>query len=308
MTVHASLCCGHGCKCCALNGVVAIATIHSKLPDMQRMTIWNWLRGLIAGINCFRTESVCDNECRIQRKDRASHQDEWQDCIGPTGEKESAHVCLTDFVGGLFWGCSGVVLGLFWGCSGILRAFFHKLFRILNNRSDAVSAQGFTKVGNAINSRLVNASQKIKIASASARTDCDEHHDILSQIALRVHQTILPNFPHHALTTALNKRELINFTSTPEGVALPHAIRDEIEPNASGIVLFTLLRSILWGSHQVQIVVGLFGSTAQPWVHVRSLARIARVCSQDNMRQQLIACADDVALLNLFDKECNNDV
>jgi mannitol/fructose-specific phosphotransferase system IIA component (Ntr-type) len=153
----------------------------------------------------------------------------------------------------------------------------------------------------------VNASLKIKIASASALTDCAEYHDILSQIALRAHQTILPNFPQAALTQALRNRELLNFTSTSEGVAFPHAIRDEIEPNASGIVIFTLLRPILWGSHQVQIVVGLFGSTAQPWVHVRSLARIARVCSQDNMRQQLIACADDIALLNLFDKECNND-
>ena len=198
-------------------------------------------------------------------------------------------------------------LGLIWGCSGLLRAFFHKLCRILNNRSDAVSAQGFTKIGNAINSRLVNASQKIKIASASARTDCAEYHDILSQIALRAHQTILPNFSHHALTTALNKRELINFTSTPEGVALPHAICDEIAPSDSGVVILTLLRPILWGSHQVQIVVGLLGSTSEPWRQVRNLARIARMCSQDCMRQQLIACADDVALLDLFDKECNND-
>ena len=196
---------------------------------------------------------------------------------------------------------------MFWGNFWILRAFFHKLFRILNNRSDAVSAQGFTKIGNAINSRLVNASQKIKIASASARTDCAEYQDILSQIALRAHQTILPNFSHHALTTALNKRELINFTSTPEGVALPHAICDEIAPSDSGVVILTLLRPILWGSHQVQIVVGLLGSTSEPWRQVRNLARIARVCSQDNMRQQLTACGDDVALLNLFDKECNND-
>ena len=37
--------------------------------------------------------------------------------------------------------------GLIWGCSGVLRAFFHKLFRMLNNRSDAVSAQGFRWFG-----------------------------------------------------------------------------------------------------------------------------------------------------------------
>lgn len=193
------------------------------------------------------------------------------------------------------------------GCSGLLRAFFHKLCRTLNIRSDAVSAQGFTKIGNAINSKLVNASQKIKIASASAKADCVDIPAALAEIAKRAHQTILPNFSHHALTTALNKRELINFTSTPEGVALPHAICDEIAPSDSGVVILTLLRPILWGSHQVQIVVGLLGSTSEPWRQVRNLARIARVCSQDNMRQQLIACADDAALLNFFDKECNND-
>ena len=153
----------------------------------------------------------------------------------------------------------------------------------------------------------MNASQKIKIASASAKADCVDIPAALAEIAKRAHQTILPNFSHHALTTALNKRELINFTSTPEGVALPHAICDEIAPSDSGVVILTLLRPILWGSHQVQIVVGLLGSTSEPWRQVRNLARIARVCSQDNMRQQLIACADDVALLNLFNKECNND-
>lgn len=198
-------------------------------------------------------------------------------------------------------------LGLIWGCSGLLRAFFHKLCRILNNRSDAVSAQGFTKVENAINSISVNASQKMKIASASAKADCVDISAALAEIAKRAHQTILPNFSHHDLTTALNKRELINFTSTPEGVALPHAICDEIAPSDSGVVILTLLRPILWGSHQVQIVVGLLGSTSEPWRQVRNLARIARVCSQDSMRQQLIACADDVSLLDLFDKECNND-
>ena len=178
---------------------------------------------------------------------------------------------------------------------------------MLNNRSDAVSAQGFTKVGNAINSISVNASQKMKIASASAKADCVDIPAALAEIAKRAHQTILPNFSHHALTTALNKRELINFTSTPEGVALPHAICDEIAPSDSGVVILTLLRPILWGSHQVQIVVGLLGSTSEPWRQVRNLARIARVCSQDNMRQRLIACDDDVSLLDLFDKECNND-
>ncbi|MDA0214028.1 MAG: PTS sugar transporter subunit IIA [Planctomycetota bacterium] len=153
----------------------------------------------------------------------------------------------------------------------------------------------------------MNDSQKMKIASASARTNCGDYHATLSQIALRAHQTILPKFDHPALTEALNNRELLSFTSTPEGVAFPHAIHDEINPSASGIVIMTLFQPILWGSNQVQIVVGLFGSTSEPWRHVRSLARIARVCSQANIRQELIACGDDLSLLNLFDKECNNN-
>lgn len=147
---------------------------------------------------------------------------------------------------------------------------------------------------------------KMKIASAATKADCANFQAVLSEIAQRAHQTILPKFSLDALTAALNEREILNFTSTPEGVAFPHAICDEIAPSDSGIVILTLLRPILWGSHQVGIVVGLLGSTSEPWRQVRNLARIARVCSQANIRQQLIACADDATLLDLFDKECNN--
>ena len=193
------------------------------------------------------------------------------------------------------------------GCSGLLRAFFHKLCRILNNRSEGVSAQGFTKIGNGINSISVNESQKMKIASAVARTNCADIPTALGEIAKHAHQTILPNFSQDALATALNNRELLHFTSTPEGVAFPHAICAGIAPDDSGIVILTLLRPILWGSHQVEIVVGLIGSSSEPWRQVRNLARIARVCSQADIRQQLTACIDHAQLLDLFDKECNND-
>ena len=171
---------------------------------------------------------------------------------------------------------------------------------------EGVKAQGFTRMGNGLNSKSVNEPQKVEIAAARAHTACADLSSVLSEIALYANHTILPDFSHDALVSALTKREHVSSTSTPEGVAFPHAICDGVTPSASGIILLTLAQPILWGSNQVQIVVGLFGSPAEPWRHVRTLARIARACSQVHIRQQLIACDTDGALLNLFDKECNN--
>ncbi len=63
---------------------------------MQRVAIWNGLRWLIASIDGLGTESVCDDERRIQRQRRTHHNDEGQERIGPTGKEESAH--------GFIWG------------------------------------------------------------------------------------------------------------------------------------------------------------------------------------------------------------
>lgn len=189
---------------------------------------------------------------------------------------------------------------------GLLRAFFHKLCRILHNRMASAAAQGFTKNGNGLNSTAVNPSQKVVIAAAGSRITCADYSAALVEIALRAHQTLLPNLSEESLLKTLMNREEVSPTSTPEGVAFPHAICDAIALSASGTVILTLAQPIQWRSHQVQIVVGLFGSPAEPWRHVRSLARVARICSQADIRQELMLCNTDKTLLDLFDKKCNN--
>ncbi|MSR44824.1 MAG: hypothetical protein EXS15_05645 [Phycisphaerales bacterium] len=146
----------------------------------------------------------------------------------------------------------------------------------------------------------------ISISSAAAHIECGEVSAVLAFISATVHRSILPSLSEALLAQALADREAIGATSTPEGVAFPHAIRAEIPPSAASVLILTLAKPIPWGSHSVGIVVALVGSTAEPWRHVRSLARVARVCAQPQSRERLMACASDVQLLELFTSECNN--
>ncbi len=148
--------------------------------------------------------------------------------------------------------------------------------------------------------------QDIAIAAAAAHVSALDFSETLSEIARLAQASLLSARRHEWILAALHERELVVPTSTPEGVALPHAICDEFGPSESGVLILTLQKPILWGPHHVQIVVGLFGGKSQPWVHVRTLARIARVCSQVDARQRIMECATDAALLTLFAKECNN--
>lgn len=135
---------------------------------------------------------------------------------------------------------------------------------------------------------------------------CADFHQVLAAIAQSAHRTVLPEVSESTLTQALAAREQIAPTSMPEGVAFPHAICREISPNSSCVVIVTLAEPLPWASHEVGIVVGLFGSPTEPWRQVRRLAHLARVLSQVSVRQRLNACIDDSSLFALFDRECNN--
>ncbi len=146
----------------------------------------------------------------------------------------------------------------------------------------------------------------MSIDSACARIESADHTAVLAKIADRARRTLVADFTQEWLLGALQTREQIASTSTPEGVAFPHAICDEFQPANSRVIVATLAHPVQWGTHRVAIVVALFGSKAQPWRHVRTLARVARVCSQADVRQCLMECATDDDLLSLFMKECNS--
>jgi nitrogen PTS system EIIA component len=96
----------------------------------------------------------------------------------------------------------------------------------------------------------------------------------LAQAARRV----LPHISEEDLVTELADRERRHSTSTPEGVAFPHAMLDEIE---STVVVPALLRpGVSFGSENhppSDLVFGMFGCAERPFSHVRLLARLARL-------------------------------
>jgi len=96
----------------------------------------------------------------------------------------------------------------------------------------------------------------------------------LAQAARRV----LPHIPEDELVTELADRERRHSTSTPEGVAFPHAMLDAIE---STVIVPALLRpGVNFGSQNhppSDLVFGMFGCAERPFSHVRMLARLARI-------------------------------
>lgn len=139
--------------------------------------------------------------------------------------------------------------------------------------------------------------------AAEALASCADSEELLRRVAKLAHESFLPELSADSLFDSLSKREALGSTATPEGVALPHAITSDI--TAPGIVALTLRSPVVMGSHPVRIVVALFGSTAEPWVHVRTLARVARICTQPTVRDGLMSCQADGELLDYFNREFN---
>ncbi len=146
----------------------------------------------------------------------------------------------------------------------------------------------------------------IAIVAAGARLQCPDISAVFNEIAARARACGLDRCSVESLAASLADREAIAFTSTVEGVAFPHAIQERIAPENAMAIVLTLSRPVAWGPHQVRLVVALFGSPAEPWRHVRMLARVARVCVQHDARQRFMECATEGELLNLFTAECNS--
>lgn len=283
VTVHASLGGRHGGERSAINRGVAIAAIESEFSNMPRVAIRHRLHRLIANIKRLGTQPIGHKECGVERSDRASNQNEWQERICPTRKEESAHK-----------GSHNIVL------------FFTISDRTERLARRASRSQGFTTLANELDFVLVNPVQKIEIASAATRVACLDVSAALAFIATRAQARVAPGLTEETLRTALAQREAIASTSTPEGVAFPHAIRVDVPTAAACVIIMTLAQPIQWGSNRVEIVVALFGSPVEPWRHVRTLARVARVCSQASVRAQLMACTSEAELFELFSKECNS--
>jgi len=100
-----------------------------------------------------------------------------------------------------------------------------------------------------------------------------------------------------ALEAALTAREEQAPTSTPEGVAFPHAMYDGAEDT---FVATALLRDGVSFGHKshppVDVVFVLVGPPDSAWQHVSILARLARICHAPNALGCIRGAADAQAL------------
>ncbi|MGP1308907.1 MAG: PTS sugar transporter subunit IIA [Phycisphaerales bacterium] len=96
---------------------------------------------------------------------------------------------------------------------------------------------------------------------------------------------------------ALKAREEQMPTSTPEGVGLPHALLKGIDRTI--VIPIALRPGVKFGSANhppATLVFGMFGPDDTPWVHLRILARIARLMRVDSVREKLRAAESPAAL------------
>jgi PTS system nitrogen regulatory IIA component len=122
----------------------------------------------------------------------------------------------------------------------------------------------------------------------------------LAQTARRV----LPHISEDDLITELADRERRHSTSTPDGVAFPHAMLSEIE---NTVVVPALLRpGVNFGSENhppSDLVFGMFGCAERPFSHVRLLARLARISRGPGALDRMRAAASSEDLYKVLVEE-----
>lgn len=131
-----------------------------------------------------------------------------------------------------------------------------------------------------------------------------ERDGVLRELAA-VASSGLPDRSDDELYEALHERERRYPTSTPEGVAFPHAMLEGIE---STVLVAAVVRPSVDfrpGEHPpVDLAFAMFGSSAEPFQHVRLLARLARVCRGDGALDRFRSASDEGAFLEaLIDED-----
>jgi len=102
-----------------------------------------------------------------------------------------------------------------------------------------------------------------------------------------------PDLDGAALLRHLLAREKQSPTSTPEGVAFPHALAPDIDRTL--VAAARVKSGVDFGvpSHPpADLILCMFGNSDEPWEHVRILARLARLVHTDEARDRL-RTADD---------------
>lgn len=99
------------------------------------------------------------------------------------------------------------------------------------------------------------------------------------------------------LLAALLKREEEMPTTTPEGVAFPHALLPGL--SATVLAAAVLKPAVRFGSAAqapIDVVFAMVGPKETPWEHLRLLARLARISRREGALERLRAASDDADL------------
>jgi PTS system nitrogen regulatory IIA component len=100
-----------------------------------------------------------------------------------------------------------------------------------------------------------------------------------------------------ALLSALVERENQYPTSTPDGVAFPHAMLPDLERTVVVVVALSPPVDFRPGQHPpIRVAFGMFGSASRPFDHVQLLARLARIVRNPGVVDRLGSCEDAGAL------------
>jgi len=125
----------------------------------------------------------------------------------------------------------------------------------------------------------------------------------LERIA-QVAAPMIPGAEADHLLASLIDRESKTPTSTPEGVAFPHALLPGLEHTM--VVIATARPAINFGvkGHPgSNVLFAMFGPKERPWDHVRLLARIARVARGNGALDRLRGATTPEALFDALLEE-----
>ena len=134
-------------------------------------------------------------------------------------------------------------------------------------------------------------------------SDLSERDDVLRRLA-QVASTGLPGRSDEELFEALHERERRYPTSTPEGIAFPHAMLEGID--ATVLVAACVRPAVDFRPNEhppVDLAFAMIGSSSEPFQHVQLLARLARVCRGQGALEKFRGVTDAAALLEALIEE-----
>lgn len=140
-------------------------------------------------------------------------------------------------------------------------------------------------------------------ANTLVLADCSDRDTVLRRLAEHAHAR-LESIPAESLYEALQDRERRYPTSTPEGVAFPHAMLEEIDQTL--VIAARLEPPVAFrpGEHRpIRLVFGIFGSASKPFQHVQLLARLAMVVRTKAARERLVGAPDAASLYTALIEE-----